>query len=86
MVTRALHSGRLHPSPGFRLKYQKGSKEEEREGGKETSRRLSSPWGPVQTPGTSLLVLGMGPLLLFAFASRDQRWGPSVVQFYKIQC
>ena len=47
----------------------KGPKREERGGGeKETSHSLSSPWGAVQTPGASLLVLGQGalpvPLLL----------------------
>ena len=62
-MSQALHSGRPHPSPDPRLKYQEGPKREERGGGgKETSHSLSSPWGAVQTPGASLLGLGQGPL------------------------
>ena len=58
----------------------KGPKREERGGGeKETSHSLSSPWGAVQTPGASLLVLGQGALpvpLLFRVSVRDgiPRW------------
>lgn len=77
MLDRGEPSSALRQTSSFPRLQAEISKEEEREGGKETNRRLSSPWGPVQTPGTSLLVLGMGPLLFFAFASRDQRWGPS---------